>query len=204
MNKLLECYVVPKKVALRVSGDFEIKSVSGVKTYGISNLNLEKIESDDTTIPYEAGGTNDAGIKYKKTDVVNNLITTLINNPRTKNIEYSYVSPSVQEFVNIYKKTAVKNGEIEIPEMLFIEPYNPPYILNFATNYNAYYRNANGDMVMTRIMDGEIIANIDEFIENGLYSTIRNIIKGTENVLYGDYQQIQKDMNIEIDEYDLD
>lgn len=204
MSKLLECYVAPKDVTLRVSGDLEIESISDRKTYEISYLKIEEVKADGTTIPYIVTGETWAGIKYTIFDVADALILTLINNPQTKDIEYSYIAPSVKEFVDTYKKIAVQNGKIEIPEMLLIEPYDPPYTLDLATDSNAYYHNENGDMVMTSTTTGEIVASIDAFVESGLLDTIRNIVGGTEKVLYGDYQQIQKDMGIEIDDYDLD
>lgn len=170
-----------------INGSIEISDLIEIDEIEIVQLNNFN-EKD-----YEVKGETFAGIKFKDKDAFFDLVKA--RTLKTKNYEFTYVNSELDEFIS-KNRTILQKNEFElVPSFYIFDLYSKEkYNLVFATNYFAYYDSENYNSLMLRVDDNAIIATVDEFVSNGVYDSINNIINNNEEeeLLYGNMDDIVK------------
>lgn len=138
-------------------------------------------------------GSNWVGRQFNKDDVFSSILLELFRN--SLEVEVLFIHPTIQTFFNNYKEVVCVSDNREILKTMIndISSNLNEYKLEFATNLFAYYSNIDGEMIMIRVKDGSIATDMEFFAIQGIISSIKDIKKGEEKLLYGSYKEYEED-----------
>lgn len=194
--KLLEV-LIKKKDNLHLeiySNKLDIEKNKSIPKGYLSYDELSIIEvKDDVKVDYKVTGSNWVGRQFNKDDVFSSILLELFRN--SLEVEVLFIHPTIQTFFNNYKEVVCVSDNREILKTMIndISSNLNEYKLEFATNLFAYYSNIDGEMIMIRVKDGSIATDMEFFAIQGIISSIKNIKKGEEKLLYGSYKEYEED-----------
>lgn len=193
--KLLEV-LIKKKDNLHLeiySNDLKIEKDKSIPKWYLSYDELSIIEvKDDAKVDYKVTGSNWVGKQFDKDDAFSSILLEIFRN--SLDVEVLFIHPTIQTFINNYKEVVCVSDNREILKTI-INEVNwklDEYKLEFATNFFAYYSNVDGEMIMIRVQDGSIATNMEFFAIQGIISSIKDIKKGEEKLLYGSYKEYEE------------
>lgn len=194
--KLLEV-LIKKKDNLHLeiySNKLDIEKNKSIPKGYLSYDELSIIEvKDDVKVDYKVTGSNWVGRQFNKDDVFSSILLELFRN--SLEVEVLFIHPTIQTFFNNYKEVVCVSDNREILKTMIndISSNLNEYKLEFATNLFAYYSNIDGEMIMIRVKDGSIATDMEFFAIQGIISSIKDIKKGEEKLLYGSYKEYEED-----------